>query len=371
MASTSRRTSPGVIAQLAEQPGRFDFFQGVRLLDSLSHDPSTDAAARHAVSVGYDGPPHRETVRFRVLQSHAFPAGAVCRLELPKGKDGLPEMTVAFLGLTGPSGVLPHHYTTLIIDRGRSRDYALRDFLDLFNHRTISLFYRAWEKYRFPFAYERTKGIEGPAKDDPFTQALFSLVGFGTPHLRNRMEVHDEAFLLYAGHFAHFPRNALSLETLVADYFALPTRVQQFQGQWLRLAPEEQSQLPTSDRPNGRHCGMGVDLIAGERVWSVEGKFRICLGPLRYDQFRRFMPDGHALQQLGQLVRTYIGWELDFDAQLVLCAQDVPPCLLGGSPETGPRLGWNIWLNSGSAAADADEAVFVHDGLPSRPVADP
>ena len=89
--------------------------------------------------------------------SLAFPAAEIQRLELPEDDAGQPRMDVNFLGLTGPQGVLPIYYTQLIAERARLRDTAIRDFLDIFNHRMISLFYRAWEKYRFPIGYERTQ----------------------------------------------------------------------------------------------------------------------------------------------------------------------------------------------------------------------
>ena len=39
------------------------------------------------------------------------------------------QMTVTFLGLTGPRGTLPYHYTELLLDRVlRHRDHTLRDF---------------------------------------------------------------------------------------------------------------------------------------------------------------------------------------------------------------------------------------------------
>ena len=109
------------------------------------------------------------------------------------------------MGLTGPSGVLPEHYTRLLIERLRAKDYTLRDFLDLFNHRVISLFYRAWEKYRFQFVYEQVKlGAVGDETEDFFTKCLYCLVGMGTGGLRGRQKIDDETFLYYGGHLRTF-----------------------------------------------------------------------------------------------------------------------------------------------------------------------
>ncbi len=368
MASASRRTDTAVIQQLADEPYRFDAFQAVRLIEWLSRERMRADGSRDYGAVGYDNRPNDEVVRFRAHQSHSFPAGSINDIELADEDadelEPLAKMTVSFLGLTGPSGVLPDHYTTLILERMRARDFSLRDYLDLFNHRMISLFYRAWEKYRFPFAYERSALGDDRRQPDPFTQALYSLVGLGTPGLRSRMAVDDEAFLYFSGHFAHYPRSAVALEDLVREYFQLSVQVVQFQGQWLYLSEDEQSRMPTRLEPDGSHCCLGQDVIVGERVWSVENKFRLKLGPLRYREFQRFLPGQKSLQQLCQLVRTYVGMEFDFDVQLVLCAADVPDCQLAADETGGAYLGWNTWLNSDGATKDADDPVFHDEGLP-------
>ncbi|NOX53111.1 MAG: type VI secretion system baseplate subunit TssG [Planctomycetes bacterium] len=153
MAASGRRAGPAVIEDLARNPCRFDAFQVVRLLEMWARRREAEPDRPRFVPVGQDGPPDREPVRFRTLPSHTFPPSSICSLELRKPEEELPpgplaQVTVSFLGLIGPNGALPHHYTSLVIERLRAKDRSLRDFLDLFNHRLISLFYRAWEKYR-------------------------------------------------------------------------------------------------------------------------------------------------------------------------------------------------------------------------------
>lgn len=347
----------------------FDFFQAVRLLERL---------APRLKPVGRGGPPAAEVVRFRAHPSLGFPASAIFDVERPTAALPLPAMTVTFMGLTGPLGVLPIHYTELLMRQEREakgpEKNALRAWLDLFNHRLISLFYRAWEKYRFTIPYER--GEYADREPDPFTRCLYSFVGLGTPSLRGRLRVavreereeriteralarvEDLVLLHFGGFFAHRPRCAVSLEALLGDYFGLPLRICQFQGQWLRLDPSNQSRLGAAG------ADLGLNVVAGERVWDVQCKVRIRLGPLGYAKFSEFLPDRTPVPRrkafflLCHLVRLYVGPELDFDVQLVLRKEDVPACRLADGDDGGPRLGWNTWITSGSLADDAEDAVF-------------
>lgn len=374
MASPGRRTNPAVSEQLLGEPYRFDFFQAVRLFEALARESATGDRRTSLLPVGGDALPSREVLRFRAMASLTFPAGPISAIQAPsangarsavparaqRSPDGAAsswEMTVAFLGLTGPSGVLPRHYTSLIIERThpKHKDFALRDFLDLFNHRSISLFYRAWDKYRFPPGYERAQRT---GEQDLFTFCLYSLAGFGTAGLRGRMRIDDEAILYYGGHYAHRPRSANSLERILADYFGLAVEVRQFFGQWLYLGETEQSCFPGPRHPQGLNMVLGESVLVGERVWDTQSKFRIRLGPVGYDWFRRLMPTGDALGALTDLVRLYVGAELDFDVQPVLKAREVPWCELSDDPAQGPRLGWNTWVRCGEFSEDVEDAVF-------------
>lgn len=364
MGSTSGRDRTALIEHLLEEAHEFDFFQAVRVLQRWAADQAVPNRAGPHLPVGADHAPRREAVRLRAQVSQAFPAGTVAEIRrVPDGgsaesPDPRPlELVATCLGLVGPHGVLPEHYTTLVIERLRGKDTALRDFLDLFHHRTLSLFYRAWEKYRYPIGYEKslTPGLE----EDLFTQCLYCLVGLGTGGLRRRSSYDDEALLYYAGLFAQSPPAAVTLEVVVADYFAVPAAICQFHGQWLYLSAEDQSRLPDSQSRQGQNNQLGGNVVIGERVWDVQGKFRVRLGPLDAVSFRRFLPDGEALRTLGQLVRTYAGPQWDFDVQLVLLAADVPWCCLGGDGREPSRLGWNTWLRNRPLQRDADDAVFV------------
>jgi type VI secretion system protein ImpH len=346
--------------RLFDEPYLFDFFQAVRLLQRMRPE---------AVPLGREGPPAREVVRLKAMPSLSFPPSPLYSLVRPTAERPLPTAVVAFMGLYGPSGVLPRHYTDMIIrlerdQRGEERR-ALRDWFDLFNHRFISLLYRAWEKYRFWPVYER-------GQEEAFTRGLFCLVGLGTEGTRNRLRVeaiepgsdtprllariHDQGLLRYAGLLASRRRTAVGLQTLLCDYFDLQVRVEQFVGQWLTLEPENRSML-------GVNATLGVDCVAGERVRDVQGRFRLTLGPLDYRQFLDFLPDPSPVPEnkgfwmLCHLTRLYVGAELEFEVRLVLQREAVPECQLV-EDAIGPRLGWNTWLTSQQPITHLSDAVF-------------
>lgn len=344
MAAQSGRTDPPLERILFEEGYRFDFFQAVRLFERLYPQRRP---------VGRDAKPAQETVRFRSHPSLSFPPSQIYEITRPADGSRPAEMTVAFLGLTGPSGVLPRHYTELLIERMRQKDHALREFLDLFNHRFISLFFRAWEKYHFPIGYERAASSQEGY--DPFTLCLFDLMGMGTKGLQERLGVEDETLLFYAGLMAQHPRSASALEGLLTAYFEVPIQTVQFAGQWLPLAEKDRSRLGASEA----NSTLSVNAVLGSRVWDQQAKFMLRVGPLSFAQFSEFLPSGMAFQPLVQLTRFFVGQEFDFDVRLVLKAAEVPRCRLG---ETGPnpaRLGWSTWLKSREFSHDVEHATLT------------
>jgi type VI secretion system protein ImpH len=363
MAREDGREDTGLNRELLRAPYRFDFFQAVRLLERRMRDRARRDPGLRVQPVGHHGPGN-EVVTFRTPPSLGFPAGTISQLHeiVPDPEQGLDapatELVVAFLGLTGPNGALPRHYTELLIQRVRAKDYSLRDFFDLFNHRLISLFFRAWEKYRLPVGYERAHLYDRGGPPDLVTLGLYCLVGIGTDGLRGRLDLNDEVFLHYSGHFAHYPRSASALECLLEDYLGMPTRVLQIQGRWLRLSSDDVSVIPGRRHPRGRNNELGVNLTVGKRIWDVQSRFRLRIGPLTWTQFRSLMPDGPNLRPLCQVTRMFVGPDLDFDVQPVLRPDEVRPCRLNPAKEAGPYLAWNTWLPGRPRERPVDDAVF-------------
>lgn len=363
MAGASGGKGTSVSDRLREEPHRFDFFQAVHLLERLAAAASEQPLA--GCPVGGALPPEAETVRFRAHQSATFQPAAVVqyrdRRDATAGRKAqTAELVVSFLGLTGSSGALPLHYSSLVLERrhARYRDYTLQEFFDLVNHRTIAFFYRIWEKYRFPVPYERAHRKRSSDAVDLFTDVMFCLTGLGTPKLRNRMVVDDEVVIYYSGLFAQKPRTMVSLRQLLVDYFELPIEVEQFVPQWLELSPDNRSSLPSPAEPNGRNMGFGRGMVLGARVLNVEHKIRLRVGPLSYAQFLDFLPPGTALKPLSQLARLYVGPQYDVEVQLVLKAAEVP-CAMLDEENPSAAVGWNTWIQLDGATEDSEDVVFT------------
>lgn len=326
---------------LFDEPYRFEFFQAVRLFEKLFPERKP---------VGGGALPADEAVRFRSRVAFDFPSS-----EIHEIKQTVDEFTdherieifVNFMGMVGISGVLPTHYTELTFDRIRHRDTALWSFLDIFTHRAVSLFFRAWEKYRFPAAYERG--------NDRFTEFLFSFTGLGTPGLLGKMHLGDESLLPYAGLIAQRPHSRKAMESMLSDYFSTNVEISQFKGQWIRLDAGDTSFL------GKRNSALGVNSIAGTQIWDQQSKFRVRLGPLSFSQFSAFLKNGSANKTIMSIVRFMVGDEFDFDLQLLLHAPQVPSTILTTRAVRKPMLGWTSFLKTKPFEQVDDQVILATD----------
>ena len=313
---------------LEDAPWRFDLFAVLRRLQAAHpQQPAFGTAKR----------PLHEPLRLGQEPSSSFAPRTLAFARRRGARP--PKLSVLSFGLFGPNGPLPLAHTEYAHERAiHAGDRALTEFADLFHHRLLLLFYRAWAQA------QSTASLDlGDAGD--FNRYCASLIGYGLSGQTEADSVPLHARLHHAGHFARQSRNAEGLACALSNYFEVPAAIEQHRGHWLPLPSSERSRLG-----HAQGSQLGVDAVAGAAVWDRQHRFRIVLGPMPLTRYRGLLPEAEGARQLRDWVRSYVGIEFDWDLQLVLRAADVEGASLGG----GSQLGWTSWLSPRGARDRAD-----------------
>ncbi|MBI1425484.1 MAG: type VI secretion system baseplate subunit TssG [Gammaproteobacteria bacterium] len=345
MPTTSRRKDLSVTRILSESPYRFSFQQAVRLLERSAAYTSMDNKEAASKPVARFAPPGSELIRFKTTQSLAFPASEISRVSHnTHNTPGQWTVNVNFMGLTGSGAVLPYHYTEFVLSRAKQKDNTTRDFFDIFNHRTVSLFYQASVKYSLPIEHERTKTHNANNTEiDRHTQILLSLIGLGMPGLQKRLYTRDESLVYYAGLFSKKLRTSAGLKQIIYQHFSIPVEIQEFIGQWQALIDDVRTRLPGMEIPRGQNNQLGKSVMLGRKGWFSQGKIRIILGPLNRKQLHAFSPGTTALKALDEIVKLYLNFEHDYDYVMRIRREDLPD-RTKLKKDAAPIIGWNTWL---------------------------
>ncbi|MEM7412540.1 MAG: type VI secretion system baseplate subunit TssG [Myxococcota bacterium] len=336
MAREDREPNHPLIERLEREPRQFNFFQAVRMLERVSEG---------AVPIGHRGPPDREAVRLRPSGSLAFQSTSVTRVTRREadGPDHL--LSTTLLGLYGASSGLPAYYTEDILgyETANAPDPdPVRLFLDILNHRLLSLLYRSWEKYRWAEAFRADAS-------DVLSSRVLTLLGVGEEGIARSVGLPTPRLLRYAGFITQRPRGADALAGVLSDYFGgPPVRVSQCVRRWVWLPERDRNRL------GARNSRLGMDLVLGESAEDESGKFRVHLGPFGEEpRFEDFLPDSENARDLDALIGLLVPDPLTYDVEIRIEGQQVPAVRLGGGDDAS-RLGWTSWLLSGPADDTAE-----------------
>ena len=331
MESQARTPSDPVntLEAMHTEPWEYDFFQALRRIECES---PTLPRLGHSLRLADDP--------LRLGQQADCTFAPATLASVTQGVDGAPaRLEQFFFGLGGPNGPLPLHITEYVRERQHhSADSTSKRFLDVFHHRLLSLFYRAWAEARPTVSHDRPD-------DDYWSARLAAFSGRGMPSLLKQGLIADTAKLHYSGHLAAQTRYPDGLRAILGEYFGLPVEIEEYVGQWL--------ELPERSRVGASANQLGVDFCLGSHVWDRQHKFRIRLGPLKLDQYMGMLPDGEQFKELVAWVAEYLGHELDWDLNLILEQPQVPPLQLNGRF----RLGFNTWL--GHPEEDAKDLILA------------
>lgn len=316
--------------RLASDPRRFHVFHALRVLEAHYAD---------APRMGKSRRPMEDPVRLGQNAEMAFPRSALDGFEPAKG--GKPaRLTNLFFGLFGPHGPLPLHLTAYARDRARNhRDRTLLEFANMFTHRMMGLFYRAWS------SAEPAPSFDRPG-EDAFADKVAALAGYRGEAFEKRDAMPDTAKRYFAGHLANGTRHADGLASIVGAVFGTEAVVHQFVGSWNRLEPTDRWSLGAGSPSRN---GLGRSFHIGEQVWSRSTRFALAIGPLGMDDYKGLLPGQPGFSKLTSIVRNYVGDAMDFDVALVLKGTEVPQPLLG----SGLALGHSLWIGQRQSAEDA------------------
>ncbi|WP_084461323.1 type VI secretion system baseplate subunit TssG [Curvibacter gracilis] len=334
--SRPRQGLPDRLARAAQAPWRHGFLPLMRLL-----------AAEHPEQppIGRSQRPQQEPFRLGQQASLAFAPREIADISV---RDGQAVIRLFGLGMLGPHGPLPLHVTEIVRERTEARrDATLSHFLDLFHHRYLTLFYRAWAQA------QACAGLDRP-QAETFTPYIARLCGDEVDEVPES-PLPPHARWSSVAHRIREARNPDGLVATLAHYFGIGVTLQEFQLHWIPIEAKDTCLIGLA-----RHSSLlGKGALAGEVVPDRQHGFRLILGPLDLRQYLRFTPqgadDGSDLPALIEWVRAFVGFEYLWEIALRLRREDAHPTRLGGSA----RLGWSSWMvDQAPTAPAADEAIL-------------
>ncbi|SAK88406.1 type VI secretion protein [Caballeronia calidae] len=312
--------SPETIARLEAEPWRYGFLPLMRRIGAnASLDP-----------IGTARRPGAEPFRLGQQPSLTFAPREIASVG---ALDGRLQVRLFGLGMLGPNGPLPLHVTEIARERQESRrDRTLVDFLDVFHHRYLTLLYRAWSSAQAAAGLDRSD-------DEQFSFYVASITGQDPSEIRSRA-LPAHAQLAAAANLVREVRDPDGLRMTLERYFGVPVSIEEYVFHWIEVAPEEHTHLGRADPA----ATMGVGALLGEQVPDRQYRFRIVIGPIELDRYLRFTPRGEDLPMLVDWVRSFVGYEFEWELELRILSESAPAAKIGGPQQ----LGWSGWLGCSS-----------------------
>lgn len=338
-----------LFAGLLRQAPRMGFMQFCRLLEDGRPDWQGFGTQETAMT---------EPVRFRPQPRVGFPAGEVARVEIDEEDDAaVPTVRTTFMGLYGVDAAMPSHLIDEIVLREEGSE-VVQAFLDQFNHRFVTLLYRAWKKYRYPEQF-RAGGR------DAHSRRLLCLAGFGWGDKPGRSGLGDARMLALLGLLVQHTRTADGLAGMVA--MAVPgveATVDEF---WPVTTRVDRPLALGANRGGAelRHGGLGGAYVLGRRMVYRSKAVRLTLRPADAGQAQGLLPGAQLHADLMAFLRLYIGVKADVHLRMQVRTTWLPSPVIGQTVQNdpAPRLGWTTVL-PGDGERLIHVALGMHVSLP-------
>lgn len=325
-----------------------------RYLEDLSKDPDElyrqdfapllrylDANSPLAARIGYSVSPKQDCVRFGQTPLLHFHSSAFTEVKFGT-VNGSYKLKNSYWGMFGINGALPNHLTEYAIERNyRLKDKTFAEFLDVFHHRFISLFYRAWADAEPAVSHDRLE-------QDSFKKRVNTFSGEAGEGQQSFVQNHNVHQYL-AGLFSQKNRSGKVLSQLLSESLHHPVTIEEFQGRWYDLEPSELTQLGKAN------ASLGMDSIAGKRTFQRNFNFAIKIGPIDYSQYIALLNNNQRMKNIIGLTQKAVGQEYEFSIQIFLKAYQTTTSQLGSA-----KLGVNSWCQGKSNHLTQHDPILVY-----------
>ncbi|MFD1557408.1 type VI secretion system baseplate subunit TssG [Paraburkholderia silviterrae] len=325
---------PLVASLLADAP-RMSFMQLCRLLEMR---------APGLPGLGTRDTPEHEPVRFGSWPRVGFPAAEVVAVDFgdvpgEAGSTVPPIVRTTFMGLYGVDAAMPSHLVDDIVLREEGHE-VVESFLDRFNHRFVTLLYRAWKKYRYPESFR-------PGGNDAHSRNLLCLAGFGWGEKPQRVGLPDSRVLALLGLLIQRTRTPEGLAGVIAlTAPGVEVRVDEFYTAYASAgAPMPLASHDAVSAAGQPRKGLGGGYVLGKRLAYRSRAARATLRPAGAQQAHDLLPGAWLHRELMAVVQLYIGVKADVVLRMELSTRFVPASSIATvHAGLSPRLGWTTVL---------------------------
>jgi type VI secretion system protein ImpH len=342
MASAQRKPDDALRELLGTDGKKFNFFQAVQLLLRLSPE---------SAPIGELGPSQDEALRFVHDPSMIFHASDVSEIKTRVMTNGHAHAQImsTFLGLYGSMSPLATFVSEDVIAAERDEEKSLKAFYDIFHHRLLSLFYRAWKKYRFAAGF-RTDG------SDVFTKRALVFVGVDANGAMPRQGLPAIELLALAPLLAQRTRSSRTLQIILQRLLpGTPVSIKQFVLRKVKLDHDQRVHLGV------QNTVLGENFTIGRTVMDRSGRFRVAVGPVDYDVFEALMPGGRYHTKLRKIVEQFSRGVLESELELKV-REDSAPRFQLGNPR-GAVLATNTTIAAAQRKAAMRARVVLSDDM--------
>ncbi|MRS16342.1 type VI secretion system baseplate subunit TssG [Enterobacteriaceae bacterium RIT691] len=318
---------------LSHDIGRINFYRFCQLLERYAPEKP---------ALGSTSDPADDPIRFRPHPGMGFPVSELKVIEHDEQHpDARPTVRTTFMGLYGVDSPLPTGYIDDITQQREGHE-SLEAFLDIFNHRILTQFYRIWRKYSYPATFE-------PGGQDKTSQCLLGLIGLGIPGTANHIATPVSRFLALLGIMRQPARTAEGVKALVR--LLAPFTQATVIPHCLRPVPIAAPAGFFDDTP----LWLDGQTVLGDEAWDANSQLLITLSTENRPEAQGWLPEGQCYRDFMVLLRVYLGWRYKARIQLTI------PTTLLPAPVLGDATVW-LGLNGvlGLTEGDIPESMPLH-----------